>query len=72
MPECLTKIKSLVKRRAQLGGHFIIQVDGGIHEGNAASLWEAGADNLVAGSSVFRHASNNYTQAIDLLRPQGK
>lgn len=72
MPECLEKIKSLIKRKQQLGANFIIQVDGGIHEGNAASLWEAGADNLVAGSSVFRHTSNDYSHAIKLLRPQGK
>ena len=72
MPDCLTKIKSLAQRRKQLGTNFVIQVDGGIHEGNAASLWEAGADNLVAGSSVFRHASNDYAHAIKLLRPQGK
>ncbi len=72
MPDCIPKIRSLAERRKQLGTDFVIQVDGGIHEGNSASLWEAGANNLVAGSSVFRHASNDYAHAIKLLRPQGK
>ena len=32
----------------------LIEIDGGVGEGNAKALVEAGADVLVAGSSVFR------------------
>jgi len=32
----------------------LIEVDGGVDLGNAADLMQAGADVLVAGSSVFK------------------
>jgi ribulose-phosphate 3-epimerase len=31
----------------------MIEIDGGVNTGNAASLFAAGADVLVAGSAVF-------------------
>lgn len=31
----------------------LIEVDGGVHAGNAKAIYEAGADILVAGSSIF-------------------
>ena len=36
--------------------HVLIEIDGGVGIGNAKALTEAGADVLVAGSSVFRAA----------------
>ena len=42
------KIKTLKLRREQLKTSFQIQVDGGVSNKNAATLFEAGADNLVA------------------------
>lgn len=33
----------------------LLEVDGGVGEGNAAALRDAGVDVVVAGSSVFRH-----------------
>jgi ribulose-phosphate 3-epimerase len=33
----------------------MIQVDGGIGKNTILGCYEAGADNFVAGSSVFRH-----------------
>ena len=38
------------------GADCLIEVDGGISERNAASIFAAGADVLVAGSSVFKAA----------------
>ena len=35
---------------------MLIEIDGGVGIGNAKALTEAGADVLVAGSSVFRAA----------------
>ena len=39
--------------RKSTGTGFMIEVDGGVNLENAASLIEAGADILVAGSAVF-------------------
>ncbi len=44
----------------------LIEADGGITPENAHTLIEAGADILVAGSSVFK--SDDYKKAIDSLR----
>ncbi|MCB5230192.1 MAG: ribulose-phosphate 3-epimerase [Candidatus Cloacimonas sp.] len=43
-----------------------IEIDGGVQDNNAKQLREAGADILVAGSFVFKHA--NYTEAIRSLK----
>ena len=53
IPESLDKIRTLdgMRRRAGLG--FLIEVDGGISAANAAEVFAAGADALVAGSAVF-------------------
>jgi ribulose-phosphate 3-epimerase len=69
MPESIDKIIDLKKRREQLGLNFAIQVDGGINKENAPLLWQAGADNLVAGSSVFKAPNFKYQEAINELRP---
>ncbi len=47
----LKKIEELVERRGNR--KFIIEVDGGIHAKNIASVRSAGADVMVAGSAVF-------------------
>lgn len=44
----------------------LIEIDGGVGQGNAKALVEAGADVLVAGSSVF--AAANPAAAIEALR----
>ena len=47
-----------------------IEVDGGIGVGNARDIVEAGANVLVAGSSVFK--PQDRAQAIAELRAQGR
>lgn len=47
------KIRRLSEMRESTGTGFMIEVDGGVNLENAASLIEAGADILVAGSAVF-------------------
>lgn len=47
------KITKLRKMAGQLNPSLIIEVDGGVTEKNAAELFHAGADVLVAGNSVF-------------------
>lgn len=44
----------------------LIQVDGGVNLDNAAKLFEAGADVLVAGNAVF--GSENPAKTIELLK----
>lgn len=68
MPSAYDKIRELKLRRDGLKAHFQIQVDGGVSDKNAQLLREAGADNLVAGSYIFKNKKENYKTAIDLLR----
>jgi ribulose-phosphate 3-epimerase len=53
IPFSLDKIRRLVELRAELGLQYRIEVDGGVSEATIASVVEAGADLLVAGSAVF-------------------
>ena len=54
IPECVEKVKALVKYREECSGRFDIQVDGGIGLSNVKSVHEAGAEVFVAGTAVFR------------------
>jgi len=56
IPECLEKVKKLVKIRENSGLDFMISTDGGINETTAGSVKEAGADILVIGSAFFRNS----------------
>ena len=53
IPETMDKIRfikaEIVKRNLQT----LIEIDGGVNADNAAELFAAGADVLVAGSAVF-------------------
>lgn len=55
IPESLERIRRVKAELGHLGEeHVMIEVDGGVGPSNAAALREAGADILVAGSSVFK------------------
>lgn len=56
------KLQQLKAMREERHLSFIIEIDGGINDSNAAKLVHAGADVLVAGNYVF--ASNNPLEAI--------
>ena len=47
-------METLRQEISRLGIDCEIEVDGGVSEANAAKLAKAGADILVAGSSVFK------------------
>ena len=66
MPVAVDKIKELYKLRKELSLSFEIEVDGGINEETGKLCTDAGADILVAGSSVFK--STDRKAAIDALR----
>lgn len=68
MPNAYDKIKELKLRREKLSTQFQIQVDGGVTDKNSKELIEAGADNLVAGSYVFKTTKEDYKNRIEALR----
>jgi ribulose-phosphate 3-epimerase len=53
IPECLEKVKKLVKMREEAGLEFMISVDGGIDEETAMEAKKAGSDILVMGTAFF-------------------
>ena len=64
--------KNLARLREMIelsGSKALIEVDGGVNDRNAAALFDAGADILVAGNYVFK--SPDPKAAIDLLKGQG-
>lgn len=54
IPNSLDKIRRCRELLLRKNGHALIQVDGGVGPQNAAALFEAGVDVLVAGSAVFK------------------
>ncbi len=54
IPHSLEKIRELKKMILTTGKDILIEVDGGVTLDNASAIVEAGADILVAGSSIFQ------------------
>ena len=54
IPAMMRKVAAMKRMIEESGRHIEIEVDGGIHAGNAPQLIRAGADVLVAGSAVFK------------------
>jgi ribulose-phosphate 3-epimerase len=67
LPEVVPKIAEAAAWRAQHGAGFRLQVDGGIAAATVAAAAGAGADLLVAGSSVFG-ATDRVAAVEGLLR----
>ena len=55
------RIKKLRQLIQQTGSQALIEIDGGVEPQNAQKILKAGADVLVAGSSVFRSDDPNKT-----------
>lgn len=66
IPECIEKVRKLRAELNRRGLGIDVQVDGGVNEKNAATLKDAGANVLVAGSAVFKYQDRK--AAIDALR----
>ena len=60
------KIRKLRSMITEQNATALIEVDGGVNTQNAKSLFEAGADVLVAGNAVFK--SENPEQTIKLIK----
>lgn len=65
MPNRLEMVKKGDEMRKQFGYSYLIEVDGGVCEDNVATIKDAGADIVVAGSAVFK--SENPTLTIERL-----
>ena len=53
MPEMLNRIGAVKRDAAEMGVKVEVEVDGGVKAKNIPMVLEAGADNLVVGSSIF-------------------
>ena len=53
IPGAFEKIRQLNQWRARYNATYRIEVDGGVDDENAAELAQAGANTLVAGTSIF-------------------
>lgn len=65
IPHTLVKLRELKSLIREANTETLVEIDGGVGTGNASELAEAGADVLVAGSSVFR--ADNPVEAITAL-----
>ena len=66
IPETLNKIRFVREEIDYRGLNTLIEIDGGVNTQNAAELFEAGADVLVAGSAVF--GAENPEEAIKRMK----
>lgn len=66
IPHSLEKVKEMKKMIRKTGKEILIEVDGGVTLDNAPALIHAGADILVAGSSIFK--TKNPKETIRLFK----
>lgn len=66
IPETMSKLAFLRQEIDRRGLDTLIQIDGGVTTENAKTLFDAGADVLVAGSAVFR--AKDPMEAIRLMK----
>jgi ribulose-phosphate 3-epimerase len=66
IPSALDKIKTLSAELKKRGLSARLEIDGGVGIGNVAEIKAAGADTIVAGSSVF--GASDASEAIRALR----
>jgi len=67
LPLAVDKIAHLAELRREMGLNFRIEVDGGVAHDTVASVVQAGAEMLVAGSAVFEPGRTEHN-AAELLR----
>ena len=68
IPETMSKIRFIRQEIERRGLSTLIEIDGGVNADNAAELFRAGADVLVAGSAVF--GSSDPIQTIHTMKNQ--
>ena len=70
IPYSLDKVRELSKLRNEKNKNLIIQVDGGVGVDNIKELSDAGVDEFVAGSSVFK--GDILKNILDLRNAMGR
>jgi ribulose-phosphate 3-epimerase len=65
IPNSLDKIKRCRELILRKNSHALIEVDGGVGPQNAATLFDAGVDVLVAGSAIFN--ASHPSETIDKM-----
>ena len=69
IPECLDKVRRIAELKKRNGYRFSIQIDGGVGLSNLSDVIAAGADNIVAGSAVFRNdISKNIKDFMEVMK----
>jgi ribulose-phosphate 3-epimerase len=70
LPRSVERIAHLARLRRELGLNFRIEVDGGIAHDTVASVVEAGAEMLVAGSAIFQKGKTaaNAREFLEIAR----
>jgi ribulose-phosphate 3-epimerase len=73
-PASLARIAHLRRLREELGLNYRIEVDGGVAHDTVASVVEAGADMLVAGSAIFQKGKTeeNAREFLKIARAAAK
>ncbi|MGN1239895.1 MAG: ribulose-phosphate 3-epimerase [Paludibacteraceae bacterium] len=66
LPETMDKIRFMREEIDRRGLGTLIEVDGGVNTKNAAAIYEAGADVLVAGSAIF--CAKDPEKAVRLIK----
>lgn len=67
IPESLDRIRALRRMAEELNPTLLIEVDGGISAENAGEVFDAGANVLVAGSSIFK-AADPEAEIVKMLK----
>lgn len=67
IPESLDRIRELRRMAEELNPTLLIEVDGGISAENAGEVFDAGANVLVAGSSIFK-AADPEAEIVKMLK----
>ena len=68
MPEVLTKVEELKNLRTAKDLDFDIEIDGGINFENSKMAIRAGANILVAGTTIFKSNNGDIKKNIELLK----
>ncbi len=68
MNDSLDKVSKLKKLREENNYSYTIQIDGGINDQTSKLAIEAGVDNMVAGSYIFKNNPQDYLKFVNNLR----
>lgn len=68
MSDSLDKVSKLKKLREENNYSYTIQIDGGINDQTSKLAIEAGVDNMVAGSYIFKNNPQDYLNFVNNLR----